>query len=71
MSCLSVCSVVGCLIYFFNSCCLQDLSAQLSDSSRTSKGSVDIKQLQTQLDEKTRVIPSSVYCLFNYVLMAM
>ncbi|CAH3195182.1 unnamed protein product, partial [Porites evermanni] len=33
---------------------IEDLSAQLSDSSRTSKGSVDIKQLQTQLDEKTR-----------------
>jgi len=33
---------------------IEDLTAQLSDSSKTSKDSVDFKQLQTQLDEKTR-----------------
>lgn len=33
---------------------IEDLTAQLSNSSKTSKENVDIKQLQTQLDEKTK-----------------
>lgn len=33
----------------------QDLSTQLSDSSKSSVFNADVKQLQTQLDEKNRV----------------